>query len=1168
MIKSVFYPSARRNRADAVKQSFRIMRLTSLFLVLICVHVSAASRSQTVTLHVEQQPITNVLASIEAQTGYLIVYNDRYVTRDVLVSLQVTNQPLEIVLGQVLTPRALTYQIKGKTIAIRGQPGKHAAKLALSDHPVEQQRTVSGRVTDEKGGPLASVTVAVKGTTIATVTETDGTYRIDAPSGRVMTLVFSSVGYQTAEEPVGDRTTVNVRLSSAQSNLEEVVVVGYGVMRKADLTGSVAQVKSVDIKDQAVINFDQALIGKMSGVQVLQTNGEPGRGMTFRVRGTGTISSGNAPLIVLDGIPLDNQDQALEMVNPGDIESVEVLKDASSAAIYGSRGANGVIMITTKKGKEGSISLNYTNITGVQQASKKIDLLNAYEFAQFAKDGHDNAWVDFGPDNSTDTPDEERGTVENGSYWNQTPPDLYPYLRGEAGLSDVDWQDAVFRNALLINQTVSASGGTSNVKYFVSANYTHQDGVVIESDYRRMSARLNLDVTHKRLKFGINFVPSYSTENRIDAHGESGVVAQALQMPPVFPVYNADGTFNYDGFGKWRVGRDYQHNTILNPVALATLKDNHFYHANMLARGYLDYRIIDGLQYGISLGATVNNYRNDRYSPNALPGSRWQNYPDFSLVNSSNGYSASSAMYNWIVEHTLTFDRQFGDHHVNALGGFTAQKNASRNNSITAVNYVNDLNRTISGGQVSDKSGSVQEWSILSYLARLQYNYKGKYLFSASFRGDGSSRFGANNKYGYFPAVSAGWRLSAEDFMESLSAVSDLKIRGSYGSTGNFQIGNYDHIARIQDANYTLGSGNGTLRNGLVPINIANPDLGWELSTMSDIGFDLGLFHQRIVLEAEYYNRITSNLLLNLPIPLSTGFSTARQNVGKVRNRGFDVTLLTNNRFGKIEWRTSLNFSLNRNQVLELGPEGTPIIETAGVDHAFFITQIGSPIGAYYLMKVDGVYMNQEDLDANPHFSGARPGDFKFVDTDGNGVLSLETDRTIVGSYFPDYTFGFTNTFAYKGIDLSFSLQGVQGVEIVHLLRRYIANITGNVNSMTLANDRWRSEADPGSGLVNRANRKTKGNNGRTSTWHVEDGSYIRLQNLSLGYTLPKAWTNRVSMGTVRLFFSGQNLFTWTEYSGFNPEVNLHDSNSLTPGLDYGTYPLPKTYSLGINVNF
>ena len=1132
------------------------MKLLALFVFVSILQVKATVFAQKISIDVKNAPLKEVFMLITKQSSYEFVYDSKSLQQTKAVSIKAINQPLIAVLKECFKEQPVDFKIQDNAIVIVPAEIKAA-----------QPQQVKGKVTDETGEPLIGVAVTIQGSKKGTVTDLNGGFSLSLDKGDV--LVFSYIGFKPHEVTYTGQESLLVTLEVQSKGLDEIVVVGYGTQSRGNITGAVGKVDFKEIKDQAVPSYDQALIGKIAGFQVSQSSGEPGRGVTFKVRGTGSITAGNGPLIVVDGYPLDAQNQANEFVNMNDVASIEVLKDASSAAIYGSRGANGVVIITTKQGKSGKLNVSYSNISGVQSVSKKIEMLDAYQYAQLAKNAHDNAWVDFKAGNSASTPDADRGPVESaGYYWNQTPPELYPYLNGVKGLTNTDWQDEIFRNAFISNQSLSFSGGNEKNKFFVTANYTNQEGVVIESGYERYAARVNFDSKRNKFGFGLNLSPSYSREDRVNDEGpysSESVIGSALQMAPNWPVYNEDGSFNFDGNGKWRIGKDYQHNAVLNPVAIAKLIDNQVAHTNVLGRLYLNYEFVKDLKYEISLGATLNDYSNRTYRPSTLP-NLGQNF----YTSASNPVATNSQtfIYNWIIEHTLNYSKTFGDHSFKFLGGFTSQKNYSEQNGVTATNFPNDLVKTINAGTVISGSANIQEWSLMSLLSRVQYNYKNKYLASAALRADGSSRFGPKNKWGYFPSASVGWRVSSEDFFDNIKTISNLKLRASYGVTGNFQIGNYDHISKIDGRNYILGSGNGSIANGLVPVNVSNDRLGWETTSMIDFGLDIGFFSQDLTLELDWYNKKTTNLLLNVPVPLTTGFGSARQNIGEVNNKGFEVSVGYQHQFDKLEWGVKGNISTNKNKVVALGAGNAAIIDNNGTGHTFFITEVGSPVGSYYLLKQDGVFRNQEEIDNYPHFGNAKPGDFKFVDINGDGKLDVNTDRTIVGDFFPDYTFGLSNNFAYKNFDLSFSFQGVQGVEVINLMNRYINSMEGNFNNTVRALDRWISEDELGDGNTNRANRKSKGNNGRSSNWHVEDGSYVRLQNVTFGYNIPASITKKLKISNVRVFVSGQNLYTWTDYTGYNPEVNNYDGNALTPGIDYGAYPLNRTLSFGLNLNF
>ncbi|GAB2539306.1 SusC/RagA family TonB-linked outer membrane protein [Spirosoma aerophilum] len=1035
------------------------------------------------------------------------------------------------------------------------------------------QSAITGTVTDAATGEaLAGTTVQVKGTNVGATSDASGKYQISLPA-RGTVLVFSFIGYQPLEITVGNRSVVDAKLSSSDNALSEIIVVGYGVQNRRDVTTAIGSVKARDLANQPVASFDQALAAKIAGVQVTQTSGAPGAALSVRVRGTGSISAGNDPLYVVDGIPLsrdtkfatgstntqfpDNPINVLSTLNTDDIESIEVLKDASAAAIYGSRGSNGVVLLTTKRGKEGKTIVSYDSYVGVQQVSKKIDMLNAYEYAQLSYEAKNNAYLDRNPTGKPTDANAIRSTGV-GAPSTLIQPEIVPYLSGQPGLTNTDWQDAIFRSAPIQNHTISISGGKENVKFYVSGNYLDQRGVVINSGFKRYSARANVDVKSGRLTVGANLNPTYSYHDLIKAEGPylgEGVIGLALQMAPIFPVYNADGSYNFGNNG-WGYGAT----SILNPVAIANQVSDKLGQLRVLGNTYAQYEILKGLSYRLSLGTDINSFQRDYYRPSTLE------IRDRKGPSVPTGFSRAQNFVNWIVENTLNYNRSFGVHNLSALAGFSSQKDRRVANELTATNFPNDLVQTLNAGQVSSGSSDVQEWSLLSYIGRVQYDYNGKYLLSAAIRADGSSRFGKANRWGYFPSVSAGWNLSQESFLKSATWLSDLKLRASYGLTGNFQIPNYGSVSLLGYQNYILGPE--TIVSGLAPTNSANDKLRWEKTAMFDIGFDVSFFRNRLNMTVDYYHANTSDLLLNVPVPRASGFSTELQNIGKVNNQGLELTLGTRQTFGRFRWDASANIAANRNKVIALGPSGDPIIVAGGVAGAQFITQIGHPIGEYYTMINDGVFKNQAEIDAYPHTTTTRPGDFKFRDNNGDGKIDFSSDRAVTGSYFPKFTFGFTNNFAYRGFDLGVAVQGVQGHKILNLIRRYIYNMEGNGNLFRGALDRWQSADNPGNGLVNRANRLASGSNGEISTWHIESGSYVRIRTITLGYSLPTTLLQKIKLSRARLYVTTQNPFTFTKYLGYNPEVNSRPDSALSSGEDYGTYPLPRTTSVGLNLSF
>lgn len=598
---------------------------------------------------------------------------------------------------------------------------------------------------------------------------------------------------------------------------------------------------------------------------------------------------------------------------------------------------------------------------------------------------------------------------------------------------------------------------------------------------------------------------------------------------------------------------------------MARLQSNVTDRMSITGKAFAELELMKGLSYKLSLGGDYYGAHNDQYRQSALP-LKGKNYYD--TPSNPKGYSSSSFFFNWLVENQLTYTTTIDKkHNISAVLVQSAQKETMKTDNVTATDYPNDYIHTINGGTVTEGKSDKTQWSIASYLARVQYNYEGRYMLSAAIRADGSSRFGKNNRWGYFPSASAAWRISDEQFFKNvkkLSFINDMKIRASYGVTGNFQIGDYDHLATMSIDNYILGNG---LAYGYKPDNIKRDDLSWEKNQMINAGIDLQMFDGYLGLSVDYYNTNTSNMLLYVPVPLLTGYSTSLQNLGKVNNRGWEIGLTSQHTFANgLGYSFNVNYAKNTNEVKELGPGNAPIISSGSVGHAYYITEVGKPIGSYYLLKYDGVFKNQQELDSYPHLANAKVGDFRFVDVDGSGDIDLDKDRTVCGNYMPKFTYGFGGKLWYGGFDMDFNFQGVYGNKILNLNRRYIDNMEGNVNGTKVALDRWKSPENPGSGWVNRANRKQTGSNGRTSTWHLEGGSYLRLQNLALGYTLPRTFTQKFKVEKMRVYVSGQNLFTITDYSGYNPEVNARPSQNLTPGEDYGTYPLARTYMFGLNI--
>ncbi|MCA0232899.1 MAG: TonB-dependent receptor [Bacteroidetes bacterium] len=1150
----------------------RIMRftLTQLMVAVLFLSISHAHKmhaqellNQRLTLSFESAEIKKVLQRIEKTTNVQFMYSSNVIKSTRRVSLAVNNERLAVVLESLLTPMEVAYEVAGNRILLkRVKAEKTATPNQTSVHPNEFapiDRQIIGKVIDESGGGLPGVSVVVKGTAKGAITDSDGKYNLSIPEGNV-TLVYSFVGYEAQEVAVGTRTTVDVTLKVDVKALSEVVVVGYGTQNRKDVTGSIASISAQDIKDMPVTNVAEGMAGKLPGVLIQQTTGAPGNSPSVKIRGFGSISAGNGPLIVVDGQPLNSGDltngSGLNLMNPNDIESVDVLKDASATAIFGSRGANGVMMITTKRGKVGRSRINFDYYTGVQEISKKMDMLNAQQFAEFSKEASNNAYLERVTGAQASDPNSVRAAGNRYRY----PRGEYPGIDFDnpASLNSYDYQSLIFRQAPISSYQLSGSGGTEKIQYMVSGNYLKQDGIINTSGLKRYTFRSNIDAQlSPKLKIGMSVSPSFTTERRVNSDGHwasNGVINAALSQAPIIPIYQADGvTYNSQA----SIAGAYDWAGVTNPVANITELDNTATTLRLLGNTYADLTIWKTLKYRATFGADLNYFRQNQFQTSAIP------LNQLLPPNANSGSSATRQSINWVTSHTLGYNVSLmADHYLDALVGFESQKNDFESNSVNANRFPNDIVRTVNAGVIIGGSSLRDQWSLASYFARVGYTYKDRYLVNASIRRDGSSRFGANQRYGIFPSASIGWRVTEEPFMKNIPTISEMKLKVSYGLAGNNAFSNYGSIGILGADNYVFGN---ALVNGLATSTIGNDNLTWEKSRQTDIGLELGLWKNRIFFTADYYSRTTTDLLLSVQVPTLTGFSTASRNIGKVENKGMEFGLVTRNTTGNLKWMTDLNISFNRNKVLALGPTGDAIRSGTGVGETN-ITVIGKPLGNFYGYQQLGVFKDQADLDSYPHDATARPGDVKFADINNDGKINAD-DRTIIGNNQPDFIYGMTNTLSFKGFDLGITVQGIQGGQILNLSRRFIENLEGSQNQLSTVLNRWRSPQDPGNGVVPRANQRTTGNNNAISSRWVESASYFRVRNITLGYNLPKATLERVKIQSLRLYGGIQNAFTSTKYLGFNPEVSGYE-NALTGGVDYGSYPLARTYTIGLNIGF
>ncbi len=1129
------------------------MKITGVILLAVTLQVSAAGYAQKVSIHQRNSDLKTVLNTIRKQTGYYFIYNKAIIQQAKPVTIDVTDRNLEDVLREVLQGQRLDYEIKDKVIVIT------SAKAAEHTSPAAPPVDISGRITDSKGLALIGASVRVKGGAKGAITDANGHFTISGIDNDAI-LIISYAGYTTQEVAVAGQLQLNINLKDDVKGLTDVVVVGYGTQSKRAVTGAVTSVSSDKFRDRSFSNVTQALAGQLPGVNISQAQGAPGSSPIVRIRGTSSITAGTNPLYVVDGLPVENFN--LNLINPQDIASVEVLKDASSAAIYGSRGANGVIIITTKLGKPGETHINASYEFGIQQVNRRVKMMDAQQFVQYYIDAHNNAWVAAGG-NASD-PNSVRGPAYKI-------PEDFTSNPGQFG-KGTDWQDVMFRTAPSHNAQVSMSGGTDKTQFLLSAAYLDQDAVLDQNYYKRLALRANLKhAISDKFTVGANLAFTTIFDRTDGVLGKADVVSLGLTNDPIFPIYNENGNLGFrDPKSVWYRFTQYSDLQLWHPYGLTREVDKQNKTFNTLATGYAEYNIIPGLKFRSSVNANLTNGRYNSYQ-NAL-----QKY-GYSSAGPAVAESNSTYSLNWLTENTLTYDTHFGEHGLTALIGYTAQQQRDEYAQVLASNFPNDLVHTINAGTVTGGTSLASQWSLISYLARVNYNYRNKYFLTGTIRRDGSSRFGENNKYGYFPSASAGWLISEEPFMEHLPWVSNLKLRLSYGIAGNNQIPNYGAIALLTASNYTFG---GNVSNGLNVSSIENQRLRWEKTTQYNAGLDMGLFNNRLGISVDAYYSVTKDLLLNVPVPDITGFSTQLTNIGRLRNQGLELNISSKNVTGAFTWTTDLNFSLNRNKVLQLGPNNAPLNYS---DFSVNVrTEVGQPISNYYGYIFDGVYKNQAQIDASPHDPTTTPGDPIVRDVNGDKKITAD-DRTNIGNYQPKFIGGLTNTFSFKGIEFSFLLQGSYGGKIANQLIRYSGLWNGGRNAYADAYNYWRSESDPGDGKHFKPTVEPKGLQNQFSSYWVEDGSYLRVKNIRLSYTLPQSLFRAVpGLKTVRAYVNAENVFLFTKYTNYDPENTTYAATNyaLSPaaatafptgaflGVDYGSYPVPRIITFGIKADF
>ncbi|MEO6001207.1 MAG: TonB-dependent receptor [Chitinophagaceae bacterium] len=998
-----------------------------------------------------------------------------------------------------------------------------------------QNKAITGRVSDNRGTPLSNVSVQVKGTNTGTLTDDKGNFNINAPALNAR-LVFSFAGMETREMTVGDQTNVNIQLQNGNASLGEVVIIGYGTSRKSDLTGAVATIKSDKLLDRPSTNISQALQGRVAGVDVSVNTSAPGEAARVRIRGLSSINSSLDPLYVVDGvIGVD-----ANTLNPNDISSIEVLKDASSTAIYGARGANGVILVSTKRGIKGKSRVSYDNYVSLNTLQRHLKALNAQEFMDVYTLAYKNAqkYDSLG--------------FAQGKYKANNPLN-FPKLFDASGkpLYNTNWESEVYKPSISHNHQLTVQGGSDKSLYSLSLGYLDQNGLMIESWFKRYSARLTMDNDiNKWLKIGGSLSLVKSRERLVsDANGGLNVSRMIIEGIPIIPVNYPDGTYGGNGDFPGMEGGS-------NPVNIARNRYTLINRARTLGNVYTLFHIAKDLDFKSDFGFDLNSQKNNFYSGRELSSLSLNERGVASIDNWMSTY--------WQSENYFTYNKEINSkQRLTALLGLSWQKNYSEYARESVSNFIDDYWGWHNLGAGTGDRGiasSDDQWAMNSYFARLTYNISDKYLFTATGRYDGSSKFGKNNKYAFFPSAGVAWRISQENFLKGNSTISNLKLRASYGSTGNQEIGTYNSIQ-------LLGSGttlfNGSRQPTVVRSSFGNPDLKWERVNQTDIGLEVSFLDNRINLNADYYHRVTKDLLLNAPIPWTSGLSTVTENIGSLSNTGIELSLNTQNiQSQDFTWTSDINFTANKNKILHLGTNNDDIYPGPWFLGETNLLRVGWPIGTFWGYEREGAWGTKEAAEATKY--NLKPGDLKWKDQNNDGKIN-DADNTRLGQAYPKWTMNVTNTFNYKNFDFTFDIRIVGGVNTVANFYHSTQDRQAIANSLASVKNAWTPENQN----THIAEVRYYGSFYQThiDSWWVEDGSFIRGQNFVLGYTLPAVTMTRLNIDRLRIYVSAQNLFVSTNYTGYDPEVNTF-GGQLTQNQDFFPYPRPRVINAGINLSF
>lgn len=1146
------------------------MKLSVLFILvtLFTLHANNSYSQRTkVSLDLVNVSVEQLIDEIENKTDFRFIYKVKDVDLKRLISIKTDQELIGEVLDKVFKTSKTSYNVLDKQVFLTKKKEPQATKndsgnLGTIKTKAPQGWAVTGLITDNTGASLPGANILEKGSTNGTQTDFDGNYSITV-SNQNAVLVISYIGFATKEVEVNGQSTVNITLLEDAAALDEIVVIGYGSLKRTDLTGAVTSVSAKSIEQSVPTSIDQVLQGRAAGVQIQQNSGAPGASSSIRIRGISSLTGTNEPIFVIDGVIISNESgnnqNPLSGINPSDIVSLDVLKDASATAIYGSRAANGVIIVTTKRGKKGEATINFDSYLGWQEIPKKLSLLNLQEYAI-----HSNTRSDL-------------GIVQ------RNPNFIRPDLLGEG----TDWQDELFTTAMIQNYNLSFSGGSEKSTYSMGMGYLDQDGIAFGSSFERLTLRGVIDSDIKDyLKVGVNF--AFNNSKLTTTVSDGALIPIALRQTPNVAVRNADGNFD---------GPDNNEFVQNNPIGLASIRDNRNEDARLRANAFTEITFLKGLKFKTTYAIDYGFGNGYTFDPSYTFGAIQRD------VRESTRSKSYSKFYN--ITNLLSYDTVFTKHNINTILGQEYQEGSFENLTGYRAGFLTNNATDLDLGDATTARNSNFRIanSISSYFGRFFYAYDDKYLVTATLRYDGSSRFAKENRWGWFPSAALAWKVSNENFLKDNATINNLKLRLGWGAVGNQAAPNYAFTSLYGASATNQGT-------GLLPSNTANPDLKWETTYSSNLGLDLGLFENRIEITADVYYKKTKDLLLQLPLPAYTGStgvgSTAPPivNIGSIENKGFELSLNTNNvDTDDFSWNSSLVFSMNRNKVLSLNSETGILNATLQEGSETTIvtrTAVGQPIGQFYGYKVIGRFENATDfyyrneagdivptpLPADVNSIGENAmwiGDYIFEDVNKDGVIN-EQDRTYIGNPNPDFTFGIGNTFSYQGLDLSIFLTGSFGNEVVNYQRRFLENPRGNTNLLQSAlgyaqlalidpngpNDYRNVQIVGGDPYMPRiaASSAASTSNFRYSDRFVEDGSYVRIQNISFGYNLPQSFISKFGLDNLKIYSNMQNVFTFTKYKGYDPEIGAINQNVLLTGIDNARYPSPQIYTIGINAKF